>query len=236
MIFIINNSSQKSFNNKSNSRSLFNNERNALQKLQHEGIIRFFDSYVLLGKPVIIIEKGLFDLTDLLNQQGPIPVRKARKLFLPIFRAIEFMHSLNYVHCDIKPENIIVMNDKSLKIIDFGLCEKFSNQSSKHGRKGTTLYLAPEIITEGTYGFEADIWALGITLFTVATAQSPFEGDGYNFACNVLSSAPRFHLLREVDKEGLLTDLIERMLDKNPRQRPTIKECISHKWFCSQNN
>lgn len=226
----------KSFNNKSNSRSLFNNEKNVLLKLQHEGIVRIFDSYVDLGKPVLIIEKGLFDLTDLLNQQGAIPVQKARKLFLPIFRAVEFMHSLHYVHCDIKPENIIVMNDKSLKIIDFGLCEKFSNQGPRRGRKGTSHYCAPEIITDGIYGFEVDIWALGITLFTVATAQSPFEGDGYNYACNVLSTSPRMYLLREVDREGSLTDLVERMLEKNPKQRPTIKECISHRWFCSENN
>lgn len=226
----------KTFRRNPNSRSFFNNERNMLQKFQHEGIIRIFDSFVLMGEPVLVLEKGQLDLTDLLTAQGTIPIQKLRKMFLPIFRAVEFMHSKGYVHCDIKPENIVIMNDNTLKIIDFGLCEEFLNQKSKPGRKGTVNYLAPEILADNTYGYQVDVWALGVTLFTAATSRSPFEGDGYNYICNVVAKAPRMNLLKDIDQEGLLTDLIEKMLDKDPQHRPTMKECLVHKFFCSENN
>ena len=97
---------------------------------------------------------------------------------LQLFKAINHCHANGVVHRDIKPENIMVTDSDDVRLIDFGLGKV---QRGKHLNEvaGTPLYMAPEVI-QGSYGKEADMWSLGVLLFTLVSGYLPFYAKSTN--------------------------------------------------------
>ena len=103
-----------------------------------------------------------------------------------ITSAILHMHEKGICHRDIKPENFMFADkseDSELKLIDFGLSKRFGKNESgapggdfMHSIVGTPYYVAPEVL-EGRYGYECDVWSLGIILYIMLCGYPPFEGD-----------------------------------------------------------
>jgi serine/threonine protein kinase len=99
-----------------------------------------------------------------------------------LINAIDYIHSLETVHCDIKPENVMVqiLNDRLqfIKVIDFGFCQDVSDVHRFNG--GTSNYMAPEIVLRRSRGYGRDIWAYGITLFVAITLHFPSQLESKN--------------------------------------------------------
>lgn len=119
------------------------------------------------------------DLFDFVQTHGPIRDAKMLKfVFLQVCQAINALHTqANLAHLDIKLENILVSEDGSVKLCDFGMVESIEADLVK--RQGTEMYMAPEIIEKRhgeTYkGVPADIFSLGVLLWILAFAQPPFS-------------------------------------------------------------
>ncbi|XP_060049367.1 uncharacterized protein LOC132539235 [Erinaceus europaeus] len=104
------------------------------------------------------------DLRDYLCRKGPMREEEARRVFRQLASAMEYCHAKGIAHRDLKPENILLQSLDRVKITDFGLSGHFLQQSMD-SLQGTLGYMAPEIVTGGTYGPGVDIWSLGVVLY-----------------------------------------------------------------------
>jgi len=94
-----------------------------------------------------------------------------------LFKAVNYVHDQKMVHRNIKPENIMVTKDDgSIKLIDFGVCMASKLRQRPYTNIGTPYYMAPEAI-KGVFGSQADIWSLGVLLYTLVSGYLPFQGD-----------------------------------------------------------
>lgn len=107
-----------------------------------------------------------------------IPEKEVRIIFRQIVEGVNYLHSSNFVHRDIKLENILIdKKDKKIKIIDFGFSVSIQADKKLNMFCGTPSYMAPEIVSKQDYnGKFVDVWALGILLFTMLCGKFPFKG------------------------------------------------------------
>ena len=119
-------------------------------------------------------------------EKGCYPETEAADLFAQILLSIDYLHSLNIVHRDVKPENILFISTDSsdMKLIDFGYAGLLLPDRELTGLCGTPDYVAPEVLTwyedddNGTpYGKGSDLWSLGVLLYVILSGCSPFSAD-----------------------------------------------------------
>jgi len=107
-----------------------------------------------------------------------------------LFAAINHCHAQGIIHRDIKPENIMINDKNDVRLIDFGL-SKASKKKSMHTVAGTPFYMAPEVLLEN-YNTKADIWSLGVLLYTLVSGYLPFQGSNNRDVFQRIKSAD-FH-------------------------------------------
>ena len=92
-------------------------------------------------------------------------------------RGLANIHDKNVVHRDIKPQNVLLTEDGSVKIADFGLSKRMKGgrNGRTHTHCGTLEYLAPEVVTKSGHGIGVDFWALGVLIYEMAIGQGPFD-------------------------------------------------------------
>ncbi|KAG5513030.1 hypothetical protein RHGRI_038561 [Rhododendron griersonianum] len=108
---------------------------------------------------------------------GSLPEDEARRYTKSVLAGLSYIHEKGYVHCDIKPHNILVVEngrETTAKIADFGLAMKPKEEKIK-GVRGTPMYMALESIRREEYGPCADIWAVGCTVLEMVTGKEPWE-------------------------------------------------------------
>ncbi|CAL1131914.1 unnamed protein product [Cladocopium goreaui] len=159
-------------------------------------------------------------------------------------RALAFMHSHNFMHKDLKPQNIMLVSkdSSSIKVIDFGLAELFEpDQKHSDAFGGTLLYMAPEVF-KLKLEFKSDIWSAGVILYNLLTGDYPFmatwplpKGKTMEWWQSELTRSiqeDRFRdnkLLPSWSPESL--DLLRITLEKDVRNRPEAAGCLEHPWF-----
>ncbi|RKS74080.1 serine/threonine-protein kinase [Motilibacter peucedani] len=119
-------------------------------------------------------------LRDVLTTRGRLKPAEAFEVALPLLRALAAAHAAGLVHRDVKPENVLVGVDGTVKVADFGLVRAVT--ASSHTRSdgavlGSVSYLAPELLERGTADERVDVYAAGILLFELLTGDKPFEGE-----------------------------------------------------------
>jgi len=160
--------------------SRFQRERAIGRKLNHSGVVRTLDSDGL-NQLCIVMEwvEGRF-LREIVTKEGKLTPERALRIAIHVCDSLEYIHSQGIVHRDLKPENIMVGEDDRTTLIDFGIsaCEgarrltflKFSNAM------GTPDYISPEQIKRKRSDARSDIYALGVILYEMLTARTPFDG------------------------------------------------------------
>ncbi|WP_399098530.1 serine/threonine-protein kinase [Streptomyces sp. 11x1] len=165
------------------------------RRTRHPRLIRMLDSVVLSepgdpaldGAVVLIMERAEHSLRQLLEQDGPAPTEPAASRILTgICEGLAHLHGINWVHGDLKPDNVLIMADGSVRLSDFGLAAELDSPDGTHGHMpplGTPDYLPPErwrapLDERGVQVWPShDIWALGIVIHEMfAGGTSPFPG------------------------------------------------------------
>ncbi|KAJ3229912.1 hypothetical protein HDU81_004926 [Chytriomyces hyalinus] len=180
-----------------------------------------------------IHKRTSFDLFECIDHHLSEPV--ARKIFAQIVLAVRYLQVKGLVHRDIKDENIVVDANYTIKIIDFGSATYIPKTQREYFTQfsGTTLFASPEIVQKKPYrGPEAEMWALGVLLYTMIFGENPFHNEAET-AEGSLKMPKGFHLESDKDYHGGCRHLIRRMLDYTPESRITIEEVLAHEWLKS---
>lgn len=163
-------------------------EMEVLRLLEHKNIVRVLDELMLGGSPILIIEYIQGELLEKLAAGKPLQEDEVRSLAKQLLEAIDYIHSLNLIHRDIAPKNIIASNP--LKLIDFGTAKFFYSQATKpEAIVSPGGYTPPE-----QYRFasspQGDLWSAGATIFYACTGQHPILALG-NYPHAPIPADPR---------------------------------------------
>lgn len=160
----------------------FENEATIAASLNHPNIVKVYNHGTVNGKPYIANEfvKGQ-NLKDVLDFRGRLSLEESLSIILQLVGALSYAHSRNITHRDIKPDNIFLLADGTIKLGDFGIAEAdgLNTESIKKNGDivGSVHYLAPEISKGKHATAKSDIYAAGVTFFELITGHVPFDKD-----------------------------------------------------------
>ena len=192
----------------------------ASSRLLHPNILRLFAIERHEGVSFLVMEYLEGDtLRARLRATGPVEPTAAVRYTGLISEALAYAHAGHVLHRDVKPENIFITSDDVPKLLDFGIARILARTSEKAStRIGTIEYMAPEML-QGAAGTNADLWALGITLYEMLTGQRPFVGDVGDVIAKVLTGRYDEAPLREKRVDNRVIRVLRKMLDKDPEAR-----------------
>jgi RND family efflux transporter MFP subunit len=229
----------------------FGREMEAAGKLTHPNIVHAYDAERIGETHFLAMEyvEGL-SLAKLLAQRGPLPLAEACSFVRQAANGLQHAHERGMVHRDIKPQNLMLTSQGQVKILDFGLA-RFVLESAPAGAlmastdaadtlaegdapaepltqmgtlMGTPAYIAPEQARDPhSADIRADIYSLGCTLYDLLTGRPPFaDGTARRKVIGHLRESPRSLLEMRPDVPRELAQLVDKMLAKDPSQRPQV--------------
>jgi predicted ATPase/tRNA A-37 threonylcarbamoyl transferase component Bud32 len=200
----------------------FIREGEALRELNHPNIVKLLDAVDHDDTYYLVMEYiAGGDLAHLLKTEQ-LPIEKVLELSLDLVDALTRAHKLDIIHRDLKPANILIADDSTLRLSDFGIAHigRKKRVTATDVIVGTIEYLAPEAFDGTGIDFRADIWAFGVMLFEMVAGKRPFTGDNYTqtFMAIMMQPVPDLEALRP-DVPTALVDLVYRMLEKDRNAR-----------------
>lgn len=195
-----------------------------LSKVEHANIIKVLDIFENQGFFQLVMEKhgsGL-DLFAFIDRHPYLDEPLASYIFRQLVSAVGYLRSKGIIHRDIKDENIVIAEDFTIKLIDFGSAAYLERGKLFYTFCGTIEYCAPEVLMGNPYrGPELEMWSLGVTLYTLIFEENPF--------CEVEETMeavihPPFLVSQE------LMTLLSGLLQPSPEQRTTLEELILDPW------
>lgn len=174
-------------------RRRFRDESQAVAQLSHANIVSVYD--VSRGGDTEYIVMELIDgitLKQYMERRGKMDWREALHFITQIIRGLSHAHSRGIIHRDIKPQNIMVLRDGSVKVADFGIaCLANAGQTLTQEALGSVHYISPEQARGDRTDARSDIYSAGVVLYEMLTGRLPFEGDSaVSVAIQHLSSIP----------------------------------------------
>eukprot|EP00051_Salpingoeca_urceolata_P012498 m.154737 g.154737 ORF g.154737 m.154737 type:complete len:494 (+) comp17508_c0_seq3:301-1782(+) len=199
-----------------------------LSKLKHPNLVQLFDFWCDDCEVTMVMEfcpGG--DLWQYIQQKQALHERQAQHFLRQLASALQYMHSQNVAHLDLKPQNLLLfpLEDRLplLKVADFGFACQLLESDGKQSMRGSPLYMAPEMVAAGSYDARADLWSIGVILFESLFGFAPFTSETYAELWQKISAA-------EVvipDHPPLSTDcrrLLRGLLCRDPDERLGFKE------------
>lgn len=203
----------------------FKNESKAIAMLSHPNIVKVYD--VSFGDMIQYIVMEYIDgitLKEYIDRQGIIEWKDALHLATQILKALQHAHECGIVHRDIKPQNIMLLQDGTIKVTDFGIA-RFSDKATRTMTEqaiGSVHYIAPEQARGDVTDGKTDIYSVGVMLYEMLTGKLPFDGDSaVTVALMQLQSTPKHP--REVNP-GIpigLEQITMKAMQKQPSARYT---------------
>lgn len=204
-------------------RRRFRNESKAIALLSHPNIVKIYDVSYGDNLQYIVMEyvEGI-TLKEYIEQQGKLDIREAIYFITQILRALQHAHDKGIVHRDIKPQNILLVSDGTIKVTDFGIA-RFSRSETRtmtEGAIGSVHYISPEQAKGSITDAKTDLYSSGVVLYEMLTGKLPFQSDNaVSVALMQLQKDPV--MPREINPEipvGL-EQIVIRAMQKNPNDR-----------------
>jgi serine/threonine protein kinase len=201
-----------------------------MERLNHPFIVRLLETIENSKRIHIVMEyAGGGNLCNYVKARRRLPESEARKIFLQVLLAVEYMHSLGIIHRDIKLENVLFDSARDMKLVDFGFSVACRDPTKRlKVFCGTPSYMAPEIVQRKEYlGRPVDIWSLGVLLYACLCGCFPFVAKTYPELYKRIAAAQ----VRFPDHvSNAARDLIRRMLHPDPQKRIPLGRARRHPW------
>ncbi|CAF2797406.1 unnamed protein product [Rotaria sp. Silwood2] len=222
--------------NKEQDRTEAVNEIEIMKALQHPRLLQLYDAFETKSDICLIMELitggELFE--RVIDDDFILTERLCELYMMQICEGVNFMHSCNIIHLDMKPENVLCLNRNGhrIKIIDFGLARKFDPDRQLKVLFGTPEFVAPEVINFDRIGYGTDMWSVGVICYVLLSGLSPFMGDNDNDTyTNINRANYDFDDEAFTDISDEAKDFISKLLVKNKDKRLQAKECLTHSWL-----
>ncbi|KAI0949008.1 hypothetical protein AcW1_008727 [Taiwanofungus camphoratus] len=231
-------------------------EVNILKDLHHEHIVRYHDRYVDRDAGILYILMeycGGGDLSSVIKQaqrhSRPIPEDTIWHYFMQILLALNHCHHPNghgrsnstgtssegegkekrpqILHRDLKPDNVFLDENNTVKLGDFGLSKALAQASFANTYVGTPYYMSPELMQEKAYDSKSDIWSLGCLIFELCALKPPFHEAKTHAELSILIRNGRIPPLPK-GYSPALSSVIKSMLNLNPAMRPSAAQLLGH--------
>ena len=212
----------------------FRRETRVVGRLKHPSIVTIFDSGIehtadpLAGQSRVALLYYVMEylegcsLARRLAEEGSLPERAAIQVAADIADALQLIHNAGVIHRDIKPANVFLKDSGLAVLLAFGIAKAGDLPLTRQGHiLGTPSYLAPERLRESDAEIDgrADIFSLGVLLFTMLTGEAPFVGDDVYEVIDKITKETHPRLYSSSRAGPLLVSLIDRMLAKRPDER-----------------
>ncbi len=202
----------------------FVREARLAARLSHPNVVSVYDAGEDDGRPYIVMEYVEGEtLADVVARRGRFPPEEARGIALQAARRLAHAHGAGLVHRDVKPQNLILRADGTLKIADFGIARAAEATALTQAGTilGTAAYLAPEQALGEEVTAAADVYSLGAVLYELLTGRPPFEAA----SLADLAERQRKQVIPPVRERapgvpGQLEDVVGRCLARDPAARP----------------
>ncbi|XP_075068118.1 mitogen-activated protein kinase kinase kinase 8 [Mixophyes fleayi] len=202
-------------------------------QFQHENIAELYGAVLCDNMVHLYMEAGEGgSVLEKLESCGPLREFEIIWVTKHILKGLDFLHSKNVIHHDIKPSNIVFMSTKAV-LVDFGLSIQMTGDLYyPKDLRGTEIYMSPEIVICRGHSTKADIYSMGATIIHMQTGNPPwvkrYPRSAYpSYLYIIHKQAPPLEDIAE-DCSTIMRDLLVAVLDKNPKQRPTAAELLRH--------
>ncbi|KJH43325.1 kinase domain protein [Dictyocaulus viviparus] len=201
-----------------------------MKQLDHPNIVKLYQVMENDQTLYLVLEYASGgEVFDYLVAHGRMKEKEARVKFRQIVSAVQYLHSKNIIHRDLKAENLLLDADMNIKIADFGFSNQFSLGNKLDTFCGSPPYAAPELFQGKKYdGPEVDVWSLGVILYTLVSGSLPFDGQNLKeLRERVLRGKYRIPFYMSTDCENLL----KKFLVLNPARRGTLETIMRDRWM-----
>ena len=204
------------------------NEIDIYEYLKHDNIVNQKEHFIYNDTQYLIFEFcENRDLSHLIDKRKKLKEIEVQYYITQLIQALIHLHDRNIVHRDLKLGNIFLTGKMELKLGDFGLAKKLSFRDEKISEMvGTPAYMAPEILENMGYSLEVDIWSLGVIMYYLIIGKLPFNKKNQEDIKSVSYTFPKKAIISKAAKS-----LIEQILVKDPKERPSLKQILRHDFF-----
>lgn len=216
-------------------------ESEILCSIDHPLITKGFDQFLWKDHVCLLMElaNGV-TLLDYANARSRLTEENARMIIGQLVLCLEYLHGQGIVHRDLKCENIIIDHYDAIRLIDFGFAKRPSSSEIHDKRElflttcGSPCYIAPEIIANNkAYGYEVDIWSLGVIMYAILVGRLPFENRNMQALFDhIMTKDPYYPDF--ISDEAI--DLLRGMLTRDPAERFTIETIKNSTWLTNPLN
>ncbi|XP_052860795.1 serine/threonine-protein kinase D1 isoform X1 [Anopheles cruzii] len=211
------------------------NEVAILQNLSHAGVVNLERMFETPERIFVVMEKLKGDMLEMIlsHQNGRLNERVTKFLITQILVALKYLHNRNIVHCDLKPENVLLSSDDEfpqVKLCDFGFARIIGEKSFRRSVVGTPAYLAPEVLRNKGYNRSLDMWSVGVIIYVSLSGTFPFNEDE-DINDQIQNAAFMYppNPWKEISSDAI--DLINNLLQVKQRKRFTVDKSLLHCWL-----
>ncbi|KAL5258737.1 hypothetical protein ACHWQZ_G009257 [Mnemiopsis leidyi] len=211
------------------------NEVKILKKATFPCVVEMLNTFETDGKLFVVMERMHSDMLEMIlnSPQGRLDERSTALLMVQVMFALKYLHSQAIVHCDLKPENVLLAEPHSMplvKLCDFGYARIIDVNQFRQSMVGTPAYLAPEVISHCNWDRNIDVWAAGVVLYVTLSGTFPFNED--EDICDQINNASFMYPSnpwKQITTDAI--DLLNHMLVVKPHDRFDVHKTLSHRFL-----